>query len=246
MISTAIILAGGKSVRFSGHEPEHKALGRIGSHPILWHILSYLADSGLSRAIICTGYSGDQIAHYLDSLPEETKPPIHTKVLDTGKNSSTAARLMEASKFASGENILLTYCDILSDLDIPGFIQHHVENRAAVTVAAVNPPEAYGRIEFDHDGKLTRFTEKEAREDEWINGGYFIVSPQAIETISDPEKSWERGTVTELALKGELAGYRHRGFWMAMETQKERQKLDELFRQGIAPWLRQKLKRKQG
>jgi glucose-1-phosphate cytidylyltransferase len=246
MISTAIILAGGKSVRFSGQEPEHKALGRIGEHPILWHILSYLADSGLTRAIICTGYDGDQIAHYLDSLPEEMKPAIHTEVLYTGKNSSTAARLVEASRLVPGESILLTYCDILSDLDIPDFIQHHLENRAVVTVAAVNPPEAYGRIVFDHDGKLTRFTEKEAREDEWINGGYFIVSPQAIETISDPDKSWERGAVTDLALKGKLSGYQHRGFWMAMETQKERQKLDELFHQGTAPWLRQELKRHQG
>ena len=246
MISTAIILAGGKSVRFSGQEPEHKALGRIGDHPILWHILSYLVASGISRAIVCTGYDGDQIAHYLDSLPEDQKPAIHTDVLDTGKDSSTAARLIEASKLAPGESILLTYCDILSDLDIPGFIQHHLDYGAAVTVAAVNPPEAYGRVEFDHTGKLTRFTEKEAREDEWINGGYFIVSPQAIEAISDPALSWERGTVTKLALKGELSGYRHRGFWMAMETQKERQKLDELYRQGNAPWLWKDLNRKQG
>lgn len=246
MISTAIILAGGKSVRFSGQEPEHKALGRIGDHPILWHILRYLADFDLSRAIICTGYDGDQISHYLESLPESQKPAIHTDVLDTGENSSTAARLLEASKLVPGESILLTYCDILSDLDIPGFIQYHLEGGTAVTVAAVNPPEAYGRIEFDRHGKLTRFTEKEAREDEWINGGYFIVSPQAIETISDPDKSWERGTVTELALRGELSGYRHRGFWMAMETQKERQKLDELYRQGNAPWLWQDSNRKQG
>ena len=238
MIDTAVILAGGRSERYSGTGSEHKALGLIGGIPIISHILGYLAASGVANAVVCINDNEKALRDYASSVTPSSISGIKLRTLATGDHSTTARRVWQAAKALGDEDFLLTYCDVLSDLDIRGFYDLHRHCGKQVTVAATHPPENYGRLEF-RDDLVCEFAEKMQRQDQWINAGYFLVNSGAISSLSQNDAAWEKEPMQRLIDRGQLAGYRHHGFWSAMETQKDRLALDRMYREKNAPWIKQ-------
>jgi glucose-1-phosphate cytidylyltransferase len=130
---------------------------------------------------------------------------------------------------------MYTYGDGVADLDIGALLRFHKSHGKLATVTTVRSPARFGRIVFEED-KIVEFYEKPETGEGWINGGYFVLSPKAIDYIEGDESIWERDPVVRLAHDGQLKGYRHYGFWSCMDTLKEKNMLEELWASGRAPW----------
>ena len=251
----AVILAGGFGSRLSEETVlRPKPMVEIGGKPILWHIMNIFAASNVTEFIIALGYKGEYIKEYflnfyalnnnisIDLATGKTlihdgnQPKWKIHLIDTGLYTQTGGRLKRLRPWLDpDETFLFTYGDGVADLDLKALIQFHAAHGKLATVTTVRPPARFGRIAF-RDNQVTNFSEKSDASEGWINGGFFVLHPRAIDYIDDDQTIWEREPVERLAKDGQLMGFRHTGFWSCMDTLKEKNILEELWNTGQALW----------
>jgi glucose-1-phosphate cytidylyltransferase len=252
----AVILAGGLGSRLSEETTlRPKPMVEIGGKPILWHIMNICSTHEIDEFIIALGYKGEIIKQYFLSFyalnndisvnlasGETTihnngkQPQWKIHLVDTGLHTQTGGRLKRLRGWLNEEKtFLFTYGDGVADLNIRALTQFHEAHGKLATVTTVHSPERFGRIHFDGD-KVVEFYEKPEASEGWINAGYFMLSPGAIDYIEGDDTIWERNPVERLAHDGQLVGYRHHGFWSCMDTVKEKNYLEGLWASGKASW----------
>jgi glucose-1-phosphate cytidylyltransferase len=252
----AVILAGGFGTRLSeetGVKP--KPMVEIGDKPILWHIMKIYAAAGIDDFIICLGYKGYVIKEYFatytlhmsditfDLRRNETQvhqngtEPWRVTLIDTGEKTMTGGRIKRVKDYVGDETFCLTYGDGVSDLDVKQLVTFHKEQRALVTLTAVQPPGRFGVFSLEDDQVLvSKFREKPQGDSAWINGGFFVAEPEAIDYINDDSTVWEQEPLVKLANENKLAAYRHYGYWQNMDTLRDKMVLEELWQTGSPPW----------
>lgn len=251
-----VILAGGRGTRLSEETRTiPKPMVLIGGRPILWHIMKHYARFGYDDFIIACGYKGYVIKEYFTNyLLHESDLTIdlgtgetevltprteqwRVTVVDTGLDSMTGGRLRRLAPLLT-EPFLLTYGDGLSDVPIDRVVDHHRSTGARATVTAVNPPPRFGALRIA-DGLVTRFAEKPVVAKDRINGGFFVVEPDVLHLLDSDQCVFEGKPLEALAQRGQLAAYAHDGFWMPMDTLRDRDELNRLAASPSPPWLPQ-------
>ncbi|MGK2869651.1 MAG: glucose-1-phosphate cytidylyltransferase [Mycobacterium sp.] len=249
----AVILAGGRGTRISeesGSRP--KPMVEIGGKPILWHIMKTYERAGITDFIILLGYKGYVIKEYfanyalhsanvvIDFANDTMRPlkstcePWSVTLLDTGINTMTGGRLLQAKEFIGADTFCFTYGDGVTDLDIRETIDFHRSHESKLTVTAVQPPSRYGRLAID--GNLATFKEKPTEDGGWINGGYFVADAAILDYIEGDSTVFEQDPLEQLSADGQLAAYRHDGYWYGMDTLWDKIVLNGLWDNGEAPW----------
>lgn len=250
----AVILCGGLGSRISEETVVRpKPMVEIGGNPILWHIMKTYSFYGINEFIICLGYKGYMIKEYFANYflhmsdvtfcMKENKMEVHNNyaepwrvtLVDTGENSMTGGRLRRVRDYLDDEDFCFTYGDGLSNVDIRKVLALHDQQNTLATVTAVHPPGRFGVLGFA-ENKISRFVEKPEGEAGWINGGYFVLSPKVLDLIDGDGTSWERAPLEHLAQGGQLAAYKHDGFWQCMDTLRDKEYLEGLWAAGDAPW----------
>ncbi|MBI4665104.1 MAG: glucose-1-phosphate cytidylyltransferase [Nitrospinae bacterium] len=250
----AVILAGGMGTRIS--EETHlkpKPMVEIGGKPILWHIMKIFTAHGITEFVICLGYKGYMIKEYFAnyyihtsdltidmatndiSYHQNYAEPWKITLVDTGENTMTGGRLKRVRDYLGDGDFCFTYGDGVSDVDITGLVGFHKKHGKPATVTAIQPPGRYGVMKLDGES-VADFREKAEEDGGWINGGFFVLSPKVIDMVDGDATHWERGPMEQLAGEGSLIAYKHRGFWSAMDTLRDKNHLEELWNGGKAPW----------
>jgi glucose-1-phosphate cytidylyltransferase len=253
----AVILAGGFGTRLAEETTlKPKPMIEVGGKPLLWHIMKMYSNHGINDFVVCLGYRGDIIKDYfvnynlLNSsvtvdlasgactIHEHSAEPWTVTLADTGLHTMTGGRLRKIRKYVEGETFCMTYGDGLSDVDIGKAIAHHRSEGRLATVTAVQPPGRFGVLNLDDTGGIVdSFSEKPQDEVGWINGGFFVLEPGALDYTSEQDDCiWERTPMERLAADGQLAAYRHSGFWQPCDTLRDKHVLEKLSENG-APWL---------
>ncbi|MFL5894437.1 MAG: sugar phosphate nucleotidyltransferase [Thermoleophilaceae bacterium] len=224
------ILCGGKGTRMRAEgKPVPKPLVEIGGRPILWHVMSIYAAQGLRRFVLLCGYGAREIEAFAVTTP----PDWDVVCVDTGLDTPTGGRVARAREHFGDGTFCLTYADGVADIDLGALLGFHAEHGRAATMTVVQPRNPWGVAQLDGD-RIAGFEEKPAL-DCWVNGGFFVMEPRALDSIG-PDHVLEREPLEALATAGELAAYRHAGFWDCMDTYKDTLLLNELWAQGRAPW----------
>ncbi len=251
----AVILAGGYGTRLS--EETHlkpKPMVTIGDRPILWHIMKSYSAYGVNDFIICCGYKGyvikEYFANYFLHMSDVTfdmqsnQMEVHQKhaepwrvtLVDTGQDTMTGGRLKRVRDYIGNETFCFTYGDGVSDVHIGELIHSHQKKGLWATITAVKPPGRYGALNINAQGNVLNFQEKPQGDGGWINGGYLVLEPQVFDLIEGDRTSWENQVLPLIASKNQLAAFNHYGFWQAMDTLRDKNMLEELWRSGQAPW----------
>jgi glucose-1-phosphate cytidylyltransferase len=250
-----VILAGGFGSRLSEETvAKPKPMVEIGGKPILWHIMNIYSAHGFHEFVIALGYRGDMIKRYFvdfyainnditvdlsdgaTEVHEHRHPPWKIHLIDTGLDTMTGGRLKRLESYlGADEDFMFTYGDGVADIDLTALRTFHRQHGKIATVTTVRNPARFGRIGFDGD-RVEEFYEKPETGEGWINGGFFVLSRRVFDYIDDDGTVWEREPVERLARDGELMGYRHYGFWSCMDTLKEKNSLESLWRGGRAAW----------
>lgn len=250
-----VILAGGLGTRLAEETVlRPKPMVEIGGRPILWHIMKIYAAHGLTDFVVCLGYKGYLIKEYfanfvlhhsdvtVDAIENRityhasVAEPWRITLVDTGDATLTGGRLKRVRDFLDPyEPFCFTYGDGVADVDISGLVAFHRAHGRAATLTAVVPPGRYGAVVTEGD-RVVRFTEKPPGDNVLINGGFFVLNPSVIDLIEGDATAWEVGPLNRLAATDELRAFRHLGFWHAMDTLRDKNVLDEMWRDGRAPW----------
>ncbi|MFP5248722.1 MAG: glucose-1-phosphate cytidylyltransferase [Acidobacteriota bacterium] len=251
-----VILAGGLGSRLSEETSlRPKPMVEIGGKPILWHIMKIYSSFGLNDFIVCLGYKGHVIKDYfasymlhssdvtidlatntIETVRAESEP-WRVTLVETGAHTMTGGRLKRILPFVRDEeSFCLTYGDGLADVDLRRLIDFHHDQRRLVTVTATLPGGKFGALQIDSDNIVREFTEKPRGDQRWVSGGFFVLSPQALDYIEGDSTYWEHEPLERLCHDGKVAAFRHHGFWQPMDTLHDRALLEELWRGGNAPW----------
>jgi glucose-1-phosphate cytidylyltransferase len=226
----------------------------IGGKPILWHIMKIYGHYGVTDFIVCLGYRGYMIKEYfsnyflhnsdvtIDARTNEVKfhnsaaDPWKVTLVDTGEHTQTGGRLKRVAPYLTpGESFCFTYGDGVADVDLARLIEFHGQHGKRATLTAVVPPGRFGALSLDGD-RVERFVEKPPGDNNYINGGFFVLDPSVLGLIDGDETSWEEGPLECLADEGELMAFRHKGFWQPMDTMRDRTQLEQFWQSGQARW----------
>jgi glucose-1-phosphate cytidylyltransferase len=245
------ILAGGQGTRLAEEtRVKAKAMVPIGAQPILWHVLKYYAHFGLQEFVIALGHQAASIQAYfverLRGAPRRdgarllvrpaAEPGWTVELIDTGLDTDTGGRIKRLAPYLGDAPFMLTWCDGLADVDLHRLRAFHEAHGRLATLTAVHPPPRFGRLSLAGD-RVSAFREKVIHDDEWINGAFFVLEPGVFDHIDGDRASFERDTLPRLVAEGgALRAYRHTGFWQCMDTLKEAEDLNRLWRAGTAPW----------
>jgi glucose-1-phosphate cytidylyltransferase len=232
-IRDVVVLCGGRGTRLrSAAESLPKPLVEIGGRPILEHVVRLYAAAGFERAWLCTGYLGEQVRAFAEGC--DWPAGIDVRCLDTGEDTPTGGRVLQAARALGARAFCATYADGVSDVDLRALVAHHQEHGALATVTVVRPELPFGVARLDRDGRVTGFAEK-PRTEHWVNGGFLCFEPGVVAHLAQ-DSVLEREPLEALAAAGELRAFRHEGFWGCMDTFKDFQSLNELWASGEAPW----------
>jgi glucose-1-phosphate cytidylyltransferase len=243
------ILAGGQGSRLAEEtRVKSKAMVGIGERPILWHLLKYYEHHGYHEFVIALGHHADSIRQYFvetlrsDAVGDgarlvvrpKAEPGWTVELIDTGLATMSGGRIKRLAPYLDGP-FMLTWCDGLADVDLARLCAFHQGHGRLATLTAVHPPARFGRLALA-GARVSAFGEKTVDPDEWINGAFFVLEPGVFEHIAGDDTEFERAPLSGLAAAGELMAHRHDGFWQCMDTLKEAQDLNALWRRGAAPW----------
>ena len=252
----AVILAGGLGTRLSEETNlKPKPMVEIGGKPILWHIMKFYSDYGINDFIICAGYKSEYIKNYFSNffqsnsdikidlknnkleILSKQKNDWTVSIVDTGRNTMTGGRLKRVQKYIGKEDFCFTYGDGLTNINLRKIIKFHKKNKSVATLTAVQTPERFGRLNINNkNGIVEKFMEKPKKTNEWINGGFFILSKEIFKFIKNDSSIFERETLEKLSKKKLLSAYKHKGFWYAMEKLSDKIYLEDLWKKNKAPW----------
>lgn len=251
-----VILAGGFGTRISEEsEFRPKPMTEIGGMPILWHIMKEYSHYGHNDFIICAGYKQHMIKQWFseyflhtsditfDFTEKESRVEVHRKytepwrvtVVDTGLNTMTGGRIKRIEPYVGNEPFFMTYGDGVADIDLGALLEHHKRSGKKATLTATNLVQRFGVLDLDAKNNVNAFREKIA-DGTKINIGYMILEPSVFGYIDSDETVFEKTPLERLATEGELTAYIHEGFWQCMDTKREKDKLEELWASGGAPW----------
>jgi len=249
-----VILAGGFGTRLEEETVvKPKPMVEIGGRPILWHIMKIYSHYGLRDFVICLGYKGYIIKEYFANyLLHESDMVIDLKtkektilrgqtedwritLVDTGMQSLTGDRIKKIQSHVGNETFCLTYGDGVADVPVDKLVEFHRSKKKLMTVTAVTPPSRFGALTIEND-IVTSFEEKPVGESAMINGGFFVLEPGIFNYLKGENIIWERGPMEGLARDGQMAAYQHTGFWQPMDTLRDRNHLESLWKSGHAPW----------
>jgi glucose-1-phosphate cytidylyltransferase len=251
-----VILAGGLGTRLAEEtQVRPKPMAEIGEHPMLWHIMKGYGEQGYAEFVVCLGYKGYLIKEYFANyflhncdvtfdlkgrgmeVHENAVEPWRVTLVDTGAETQTGGRLKRVGAYVGGERFMMTYGDGVADVDLAALLAFHEAHGKLATVTAVQPPGRFGALDLADDGETVRsFVEKPSGDGAWMNGGFFVLEPGVLDYIAGDETLWEKEPLERLAADGQLAAYRHRGFWQPMDTLRDKRTLEALWNAGDAPW----------
>lgn len=250
----AVILAGGIGSRLSEETTRiPKPMVEIGGRPIIWHIMKIYSHYGVNDFIVCLGYKGHLIKQYfaeywlhnsdvtIDLAARQIQhhrnsaEPWRVTLVDTGDEAGTGGRLKAVAGYLGSQTFCMTYGDGLANVDVGRLIEFHKSHGKLATITAVSPPGRFGSLQIEGD-VVGRFEEKPSEENAWINGGFFVLEAGALDYVAGTTTMWEQEPLRRLAADRQLRVMRHRGFWHPMDTLREKQELDRLWRGGSAPW----------
>ncbi len=250
----AVILAGGFGTRIT--EESHlkpKPMLEIGGKPILWHIMKIFAQYDIRDFVICCGYRAYVVKEYFANyflhmadvtfdlaqnqmeVHQQYAEPWRVTLVDTGLNTMTGGRLLRVRDYVGQERFCLTYGDGVANVDIRALIRFHASHGRHATVTAIQPPARFGALDIDDD-VVSHFEEKPKGDGRWINGGFFVLEPAVFDYIEGDATVWEQEPLKRLSQEGQLAAYRHSGYWEAMDTLRDKNHLEELWASDRAPW----------
>ena len=249
-----VILAGGKGTRIAEESNTRpKPMVEIGAQPILWHIMKLYASFGVTEFVVCLGYKGYMIKEYFANyalhmsdvtfdmrskrmdVHQSSAEPWSVTLVDTGEKTGTGGRLRRVRAYVGDEDFCFTYGDGVSDVDIGRLVAFHRKQGTIATVTATQPPGRFGVLTMN-GARITAFEEKPPGDAGWVNGGYFVLSPKAIDYVSGDDTVWEREPMERLSKEGNLSAYQHRGFWQPLDTLRDKDLLNDLWDAGKAPW----------
>lgn len=256
MCTKAVILAGGLGSRLSEEtSTKPKPMVEIGGRPILWHIMKIYSRHGINDFIVCLGYKGHLIKEFFanyflysaDVTIDLAKNDMHfhrngcekwrVTLVDTGAATMTGGRLKRVLPYvAEDDAFCFTYGDGVADVDISKLIEFHRGHGKLVTLTATQPTGRFGALKMDTDSAVLSFTEKPKGDGAWVNGGFFVLSPKVAAYLDGDEAVWEREPLDRLSRDGQVAAYRHSGFWQPMDTMYDKNLLESCWASGNAPW----------
>jgi glucose-1-phosphate cytidylyltransferase len=250
-----VILAGGLGTRLAEEtEVKPKPMVEVGGHPILWHIMKHYAHFGFKEFLVALGYKGEVIKRYfldyyslngsmtIDLASGEVQTGerecedwvVHLR--NTGAGTLTGGRVLRLRPWLEGSTFMVTYGDGVANIDLRALVEFHRSHGRVATVTAVRPPARFGGLLFDGDSMVTQFTEKPQIGEGWINGGYLVFEPAVFDYLEGDRTTLEADALERLAADQQLAAFRHDGFWQCMDTLRDKNLLESLWRGGSPPW----------
>ena len=251
-----VILAGGYGTRIS--EESHlkpKPMIEIGDKPIIWHIMKEYGYYGFNEFIICCGYKQHVIKewfadYYLNNsdvtfdfaagdsmtVHNNVAEPWKVTLVDTGLDTMTGGRIKRIQKYIGNETFMLTYGDGVSNVNIRELYEFHKSHGKMITITAISVAQRFGILEMTSDNNIISFHEKKRNDGERVNGGYMVCEPEIFELIEDDMVMLEKQPLETATKMGQVMAYKHDGFWQSMDTKREKDNLDELWKTGKAPW----------
>jgi glucose-1-phosphate cytidylyltransferase len=251
----ALILAGGLGTRLREEtEYKPKPMVEVGGRPILWHIMKNLSQQKINNFVVASGYKGESIKDYFLNYQARNNDVTidlgqHSKfiqhgshnesdwsvtIANTGELTMTGGRVFKAKRYLDDQRFLCTYGDGLADIDLSELMKFHESHGKIATVTTVKPLSRFGIMDVNENGIVQQFREKPIM-DGWVNAGFFIFESEIFEYLNE-ECVLEAEPLAKLALSGQLAAYRHEGFWQPMDTLRESNFLNELWNTNQAPW----------
>ncbi len=251
-----VILAGGFGTRIS--EQSHlipKPMIEIGEKPILWHIMKYYSSFGFNEFIICCGYKqyvikeffADYYLHMSDITFDFTREnhfevhsnatePWKVTLIDTGLHTMTGGRLKRVAKYIGDETFFMTYGDGVADVDLGKLLEYHRKHGKIATLTAIQPGGRFGTLEIRDGNRIESFKEKKKEDGGWINGGFMVLEPKSLDYIDGDACVFEKDPLETMASEGNLMAYEHTGFWQCMDTMRDKELLENLWKEDKAPW----------
>ncbi len=250
-----VLFCGGLGMRLKEHsENVPKPMAKIGYRPILWHLMKYYAHYGHQDFILCLGYGADVIKNYFLNYDEclsndfvlsnggKELKLINSDIqdwtitfVDTGLTSNIGQRLKAVEEYLKGEEVFLAnYADGLTDLPLPNFVDYSLKQGKIAGFLSVKPTWSFHVVSLKGNGEVAGIQHL-SRSDIWINGGYFIFKKEIFGYIKDGEELVNE-PFQRLIEKEELTTYKYNGFWVGMDTFKEKQMLEDMYSRGQAPW----------
>lgn len=250
-----VLLAGGFGTRISEESQfKPKPMVEIGGMPILWHIMKWYSKFGCDEFIICAGYRQDVIKEWFSNyflhtsditfnfanendiiVHDRHAEPWKVTIVDTGLNTMTGGRLKRIRKYLDNEPFFMTYGDGVSDVNIKELLKFHEMNSVLATITAIQPEGRFGYLDLDGNS-VKSFREKSVRDTGWINAGFMVLDPKVLDYVKDDKIMFEREPMEEIAAEKQMVCYKHTGFWQCMDTMRDKEKLDNLWASGKAPW----------
>ena len=251
-----LLLAGGFGTRLSEEtDARPKPMVEIGGKPILWHIMKIYSHYGFNDFVILLGYKGYYIKEFFANyflhrsditidiasgkmeILNNTSEPWRVTLLDTGLNSMTGARIKKARRIVGDNAFMLTYGDGVANIKIDDLLKFHSSHKKIVTMTSAQPDGRFGALEISDQDQVLQFKEKPKGDGSWINAGFFVCEPEVFDYIDDDESTvFEQEPLMRLAQNGEIFTYKHHGFWMPMDTLRDKNKLNEMWRENKAEW----------
>ncbi len=252
----AVILAGGLGTRIS--EESHlvpKPMIEVGEHPILWHIMKHYSHYGINDFIICAGYKQHVIKEYFAdyylhrsditfdfsqnnhmTIHNNISEPWKVTIVNTGLTTNTGGRLQKVEKYITGDRFMMTYGDGVSDLNLQKLLEFHESHGKIATISCTNLGQRYGILEVDDDFSVRKFAEKAKDAEGLINIGFMVLEKEIFSYLEDESTTFEREPLEKLSQNHQLMSFKHDGFWKCMDTLREKNALESLWRQNQAPW----------
>jgi len=253
----ALILAGGFGTRLSEEtDIKPKPMVEVGGKPILWHIMKTYSHYGINEFVILLGYKGYYIKEYFSNyflhqsdvtidmsngnmeVHNNSSEPWKVTLLDTGLNTMTGSRIKRAKAHIGSEPFMLTYGDGVTDLNINDTLKFHQKHGGLVTMTSAQPEGRFGALNINENNQVSMFKEKPKGDGSWINAGYFICQPEVLDYIGNGDGVvFEQDPLKSLAEDGQIYTYKHRGFWMPMDTLRDKNYLNEMCENNNATWM---------
>jgi glucose-1-phosphate cytidylyltransferase len=250
-----VILAGGRGLRISEESDLiPKPLIKIGSDPILVHLMRYFSKYDFNNFVVALGYKGNLIKEYFSNyalyssnlyldfttgekiMSENRKESWKLELIDTGENTMTGGRIKRLGPLLD-QTFLVTYGDGLSNVNLHDLLKFHKSHKKLATVTSVSPPGRYGVLDIDEKNVVKGFVEKPMNTNQYINGGFMIFEKEVLELVKSDSDTLEESVLSKLAQENELMAFKHSGFWQSMDTLRDKRVLEELIAAGNAPWL---------
>ena len=228
----AVILAGGRGTRLVEEtKSKPKPMVKIGEKPILWHIMKIFSHYNINEFVLCCGYKYEIIKEYFENISEKWS----VEVVDTGLDTMTGGRIKQIEKYINNEKFFLLYGDDLKAVNITELLNFHIKNKKFVTVTAAQPPGRFGILKLEEDN-VVEMREKPPGDENWINGGYYILEPEIFNYISKDSDIWENGPLNKLIEEKQVSAFKYTGIYQPLDTLNDKIDLEKMWNDGKPYW----------